>query len=548
MTTTTTNATATMEPIVKTGVPALQISVRSKNVVNTQSSEKYGVIDVTLPVCADTASAGDCRHVEYSQDGSLIAYVHTQFIMVHKAATGAFHVRIERPNVTFISFSPQNSFIVTWERSSEANADNLTVWDLATGASTYRTSQKYCNAENWPLIKWTDDEMIAGRLVTNEIHFFNGRNIGILAKKCKLADIVNFEFAPGDAPYKYATFVPEKKANEAKMIWNKKGTSLLIHTSTDMDKTGKSYYGETGLWFLSMDNTSFSLGIKGPIHDVKWSPSIDQFIVCYGNPFMTTLFNIKGNPMVDFGSLPRNTIRFSPNGKLLALGGFGNLQGDMDFWDMTRYRKIASTHAHCAIYSEWAADSVHFLTAVLSPRIRVDNGIRVMRYDGTIVHNQSIPELYQAFWRPMNPVIFPDEKIVTPSPTLLKETASPPQKYTPPSQRAAAAPAPVAAPVGLASLLPPGFKIHIAPGGSGAPGDRTTTTTSSTTPAGPPRELTPEEAREKKIKTLERKLKEIEQLKSKLEQGEFLPPTAIEKIHNEARFRDELNRYIAESK
>ena len=43
------------------------------------------------------------------------------------------------------------------------------------------------------------------------------------------------------------------KAQEVDLLWNTQGTSLLIVTHTDVDKSGKSYYGETGLHYLQSD-------------------------------------------------------------------------------------------------------------------------------------------------------------------------------------------------------------------------------------------------------------------------------------------------------
>lgn len=36
-------------------------------------------------------------------------------------------------------------------------------------------------------------------------------------------------------------------------MWNNTGTALLASLSTDVDATGRSYYGETGLYFLTTD-------------------------------------------------------------------------------------------------------------------------------------------------------------------------------------------------------------------------------------------------------------------------------------------------------
>ncbi|KAF2069844.1 hypothetical protein CYY_008834 [Polysphondylium violaceum] len=590
-TTTTTTSTTTSATTPVPASPSLQFIVRSKtNSYLENSSTKYGKSE-SLP----SFTGGECKHVEYSPDGSLVAFVNNDQVIICKADTGAVYSTIQRAGIVMISFSPQNSFLLTWERFSEANnnENNLLVWEISNQQILYKTTQKYVNQESWPLIQWTEDEILAGKLVNGEVHFFNGRSIGHLAKKLKLADIASFSFAPGSSPYKISTFVPEKKGtpgstriyvypnvneiashvnfykcSEAKLIWNRKGNAVLIHTFTDTDKTGKSYYGETGLWFLSLDGTSFNLGIKGPIHDVQWSPTLDQFLVVYGNmPSQSTLFNLKGEALVDFGFVPRNTIRFSPNGKLLCLGGFGNLQGDMDFWDLTRYKKISSSQSHCAVYCEWAADSIHFLTAVLSPRIRVDNGVKIIKYDNTVVYQENIPELYQTIWRPQNPLLFPNEKIIYPSLAIQKQSSPQPQKYTPPSQRAAAAAVPVVAapsqssPSSLTQPPPPGFKIYLVTNtatnnnNNGKKNNKSTTKDPSTRETRqqqvqqqdnsnePKRELTP---LEKKIKSIERKLKEVEILKSKLNSGEFVPPTGLEKISNEGKFQEDLRKLLNE--
>lgn len=46
------------------------------------------------------------------------------------------------------------------------------------------------------------------------------------------------------------------KADKVQMKWNKQGTHVLFLTSTDVDKSGKSYYGETNLYML-MANGAF---------------------------------------------------------------------------------------------------------------------------------------------------------------------------------------------------------------------------------------------------------------------------------------------------
>lgn len=41
------------------------------------------------------------------------------------------------------------------------------------------------------------------------------------------------------------------KGDKVQLKWNASGTSLIVLAQTDVDKTGKSYYGETTLYLLS---------------------------------------------------------------------------------------------------------------------------------------------------------------------------------------------------------------------------------------------------------------------------------------------------------
>ena len=72
----------------------------------------------------------------------------------------------------------------------------------------------------------------------------------------------------------------------------------------------------------------------GPIHDVKWAPNGEHFVAIHGfMPAKTTLFDKKCKPIYDFGSGPRNTVEWSPFSRFLVIGGFGNLPGDIEFYD-----------------------------------------------------------------------------------------------------------------------------------------------------------------------------------------------------------------------
>lgn len=119
-------------------------------------------------------------------------------------------------------------------------------------------------------------------------------------------------------------------------------------TSTEVDKTGSSYYGKQTLHFIptkgepamvllgknvikiiaSLPETIliYALlisGKEGPVYSVEWNPKSTEFCVVYGfMPAKATLFNLKGEAIFDFGTGPRNSIHYNPHGNNILLCSF----------------------------------------------------------------------------------------------------------------------------------------------------------------------------------------------------------------------------------
>ena len=277
-----------------------------------------------------------------SADGRLLAVVEEAAVRVLDAESGAEVMSVPRPQVQALSLSPKGSFLLTWEKLVEGEkTGNLMVWATATGELVTHYVCKVLGEKSlWPLLKWSDDEAVAYRLVSNEMHFFDGHAPTQQAvHKLRVEGIAKCALAPGVGPeHHVATFVPEKKgapavvrlwkhgdygegrflasksfykASEVNLMWSPNGDALLIHTHTEVDRSGKSYYGETGLFFMTLVGkvSNVTLNKEGPIHDVQWSPAGDEFAVVFGfSPSRTALFNSKCEMTFDFGEAPRNTL------------------------------------------------------------------------------------------------------------------------------------------------------------------------------------------------------------------------------------------------
>ena len=198
---------------------------------------------------------------------------------------------------------------------------------------------------------------------------------------------------------------------------------------------------------LLENRDSLFIDKDGPIHDVTWSPNSKEFGVVYGYmPAKTTIFNAKANATHSFALGPRNTILFSPHGKYVLVAGFGNLAGQMDIYDMEKdYRKISTIEASNASVCEWSPDGKHILTATTSPRLRVDNGVRIWHVGGGLMYNEELQELYHVAWRPQSLDSHPLESTFHPMPTphasalaylgTVKTPSKPAGAYRPPGAR-----------------------------------------------------------------------------------------------------------------
>jgi translation initiation factor 2A len=245
------------------------------------------------------------------------------------------------------------------------------------------------------------------------------------------------------------------KSDKVQLKWNQLGTTLIVLAQTEVDKTGKSYYGETTLYVLSANggfDSRITLDKEGPIHDVSWSPNSKEFGVVYGYmPAKTTIFNQRAVATHTFPLSPRNTILFSPTGRFVLVAGFGNLAGQMDIYDLEKdYQKICTIEGGNPSVCEWSPDSKYILTATTSPRLRVDNGVRLWHVGGGIMYNEDMVELYHVTWRPQAFDHFSPGDLLHPVPNphasalaylgTVKTPSKPAGAYRPPGARGTSTP------------------------------------------------------------------------------------------------------------
>ncbi|KOS17508.1 Eukaryotic translation initiation factor 2A [Escovopsis weberi] len=431
---------------------------------------------------------GNLRCCAYSPCGRFFGWASPEAVAVVDTITGQQVLSLPIANVYELGFSPRGTFLITWERPAKDEAGdatkNLKVWrtveEGVAAAEKMAVGQFVQKQQGGWNLQYTDDEKYCARLVTNEVQFFESHDLVTVWNKLRVEGAASFSLAPGQN-HAVAVFVPERKGapaavkvynvplfqnpisqktffkgDKVQFKWNSRGSSLLVLAQTDVDRSGKSYYGETTLYLLSTNGTldaRVTLDKEGPIHDVSWSPTGRQFGVVYGYmPAKTTIFNDRAVAIHSFPLGPRNTISFSPTGRFVLVAGFGNLAGQIDVYDLEKdYRKVCTIESGNPSVCEWSPDSRYIMTATTSPRLRVDNGVKLWHVSGGLMYNEDMVELYNVLWRPANVEGFfaggdPLSSVPAPHPSAatylgsVKTPSKPAGAYRPPGARGLATP------------------------------------------------------------------------------------------------------------
>mmetsp|Transcript_2187 Transcript_2187/g.1427 ORF Transcript_2187/g.1427 Transcript_2187/m.1427 type:complete len:99 (-) Transcript_2187:232-528(-) len=88
---------------------------------------------------------------------------------------------------------------------------------------------------------------------------------------------------------------------------------------------------------------------------------------------------------MDIGRNHLNSIYFSPLSRFMVIAGFGNLSGDLEVFDILTRKLVGRCNSRSASHCEWHASGRSFLTAVLTPRMRIDNGYNIFKYTGKVL-------------------------------------------------------------------------------------------------------------------------------------------------------------------
>ncbi|XP_040567449.1 eukaryotic translation initiation factor 2A [Lepeophtheirus salmonis] len=394
-------------------------------------------------------SGSSTRVLATSMDGSKLAWAEgtAVFLTEYDGSSWSKPHSFPHQRAARLVFSPKGSILTSYEtyaiRNNQVPSANVYLWDTKTKSETPLASYVSQGTDSW-CIQWSSDESLALRKLPNsQILVFDtsdyskksspkfdtkfdylslspkGNNFVIFQKggqkKESVASFAKFFTYPN-----LSSPVGNKSlafADKMDSFWSASGNAVLLLSTAEVDSS--SYYGKQQLYFMNSSGDSVNMRTpkEGPIYCVTWSPTKDEFIVVYGfMPAKVTLYDKSCNKIFDFGTGPRNAVHFNPQGTIALFGGFGNINGAIEVWDIREKEKLASFEAPYTTDLKWSPDGKLFVTSTCAPRLRIGNGYKIWHYSGSLLYEKNYgneEELWEVCWKnPLKPYpVFPISKV-----------------------------------------------------------------------------------------------------------------------------------------
>ena len=238
---------------------------------------------------SEHAESFSASQTVFADDGQLLACLHTDEVHIYDTINNSILHRLPTPGTIAAYFSPAGSYLVIYQKANTSGAGeekNLSVWQLDGAKKVFACFQRTFNNSNRRNLQFSDDESIASRAVTNEVHFYHTNDFLAQPFRLRVPHVSSHKISPGKLPT-FVAFVPEMKGqpasvrlygvpsgvsdgfseaeplaqksffrvNEVEYEWAADGSAVLILGSSELDATNRNYYGESSLFFMRADGT-----------------------------------------------------------------------------------------------------------------------------------------------------------------------------------------------------------------------------------------------------------------------------------------------------
>ena len=205
------------------------------------------------------------------------------------------------------------------------------------------------------------------------------------------------------APLELVNTISFFNAERCELLWCPTNRFVLALSSIDHDDSHQSYYGISNLHALYVpDGPPPALPpslFRSPAHNiftetlckieiqhVAFDPTGRLLAVLYDRqPAKLIVFETaRMEKVFEKNDVYMNTLLFSPNAQFLAVGGFGNLPGDIEVYETGTFTRITVFSANCTTAWRWTPDNTRIVCGQCYPRRQVDCQLQVFTKEGQL--------------------------------------------------------------------------------------------------------------------------------------------------------------------
>ena len=410
---------------------------------------------------------------QWSPEGLYLATFHPQGLILWGGPNWRKVQRFAHPGAWKLQFSPDESFLVSWNGSEDPREKSIIVWDVKSGRELRRFAYNPIEQGAWPCFKWSHDGTMFARKGTGIIQVYKTPECKLLDKKSLRADgVCEFFWSPcgydlknggvskdGGTPVigfwapetnnKPAVVrlikMPSRKELVSKNMfevvsdsqtpgmqihWQNAGEFLCVQV-TRHSKTKRTEYTNFEIFRLADAHQAVPiehLEMRQKVVDFKFEPNSHRFAFIYGdaaqrgNIDFYTLGGARGRQdmekMYTLENKQVNQLYWSPLGNYIVLAGLGNINGQIEFWDVDSNLSMSAQEHFMCNHISWDPSGRVVCTAVCRPmfeggdsmRYQLENGYNLWTFQGAPMYAIQKPEFYSFEWRPRPALLLSSEK------------------------------------------------------------------------------------------------------------------------------------------
>lgn len=383
--------------------------------------------------------------VQWSPEGLYLATLHPQGLILWGGPDWRKVQRFACPRVWRCQFSPDESYMITWDGIEDPRSKSMIVWDIKSGRKLRDFAYQPKEHGAWPCFQWSHDGTMFARKGPGVITVYSTPECKILNKKSLRAPgVQDFFWSPcgydmkvggcsktGGTPVigywspeidnKPAVVrlicMPNRKelvsknmyevkhevdaitgavtSAGMKIFWQNAGEYLCVQV-TRHSKTKKTHYTNFEIFRMKEAHQSVAvehLEQKQQVSAFTFEPNSYRFAYVYGDSaargnvdFYTMGSGRNGDKKMQklytLENKQCNSLYFSPMGNYLVLAGTGNINGQLEFWDTdSQMSMMTQEHFMCNQIS-WDPSGRVVCTAVTRPMYGGGESLRYQLENG----------------------------------------------------------------------------------------------------------------------------------------------------------------------